>query len=29
MDPPQRLKAGDVMVCTIDRIGALTNRIGG
>jgi 2-keto-4-pentenoate hydratase/2-oxohepta-3-ene-1,7-dioic acid hydratase in catechol pathway len=27
MEPPQGLKGGDVMVCTIDRIGTLTNRV--
>jgi 2-keto-4-pentenoate hydratase/2-oxohepta-3-ene-1,7-dioic acid hydratase in catechol pathway len=27
MEPQQRLKAGDVMVCTIDRIGTLTNTV--
>jgi 2-keto-4-pentenoate hydratase/2-oxohepta-3-ene-1,7-dioic acid hydratase in catechol pathway len=27
MDPPRGLKDGDVVVCTIDRIGSLTNRI--
>jgi 2-keto-4-pentenoate hydratase/2-oxohepta-3-ene-1,7-dioic acid hydratase in catechol pathway len=27
MDPPQPLRGGDVMVCTIDRIGTLTNTI--
>ncbi|OYX35282.1 MAG: hypothetical protein B7Y99_03975 [Caulobacterales bacterium 32-69-10] len=27
MEPQQRLKAGDVMVCTIDKIGTLTNTV--
>ena len=27
MTPQQRLKGGDVMVCTIDRIGSLTNTV--
>jgi 2-keto-4-pentenoate hydratase/2-oxohepta-3-ene-1,7-dioic acid hydratase in catechol pathway len=27
MEPPQFLKGGDVVVCTIDRIGTLRNRI--
>jgi 2-keto-4-pentenoate hydratase/2-oxohepta-3-ene-1,7-dioic acid hydratase in catechol pathway len=27
MDPPGLMKAGDIVVCTIDRIGSLTNRI--
>jgi 2-keto-4-pentenoate hydratase/2-oxohepta-3-ene-1,7-dioic acid hydratase in catechol pathway len=27
MEPQQRLKGGDVMVCTIDRIGSLTNAV--
>lgn len=27
MDPPRPLKDGDVMVCTIDRIGSLTNKV--
>ncbi len=27
MDPPGLLKGGDLVVCTIDRIGSLANRI--
>jgi 2-keto-4-pentenoate hydratase/2-oxohepta-3-ene-1,7-dioic acid hydratase in catechol pathway len=27
MEPQQRLRGGDVMVCTIDRIGTLTNTV--
>jgi 2-keto-4-pentenoate hydratase/2-oxohepta-3-ene-1,7-dioic acid hydratase in catechol pathway len=27
MDPPQYLKDGDLMVCTIEAIGSLSNRI--
>jgi len=27
MEPPYYLKDGDLMVCTIDRIGSLTNRV--